>query len=79
MGEGGESCEGENGTRVLFKVLDSVVPALDPDDPATAQLQAQYRNMFADDVLTAFLSRLEGGMTVRVNPTVLNSAMGGAS
>ena len=71
------SVEGADGTRILFKVLDSVVPSLDADDPQTAQIEAQYRNLFADDLLTAYLSRLQGGMNIKVNPTALSSATGG--
>lgn len=71
------SVEGADGTRILFKVLDSVVPPLDVDDPQTAQIEAQYRNLFADDLLTSYLSRLEGGLNIKVNPAALNSAAGG--
>ncbi|MCW6511096.1 SurA N-terminal domain-containing protein [Lichenifustis flavocetrariae] len=71
------SADGSDGSRILFKVLDSVVPTMDPDAPETEQLQGQYRNLFADDILAAYLSRLEGTMTIKINPTVLNSAIGG--
>ena len=73
------SVEGPDGTRILFKVLDSAVPPLEADDPQTAQIETQYRNLFADDLLAAYLSRLEGGMNIKVNPTALGSATGGDS
>jgi peptidyl-prolyl cis-trans isomerase D len=73
------SADANDGTRIVFKVLDSVVPPLDPDEPQTAQLQDQYRNVFADDLIGGYLSRLEATTNVKVNPTALNSIVGGES
>jgi peptidyl-prolyl cis-trans isomerase D len=76
---GAGEVEGPDNTRIVFKVLDSVVPPLDPDDPKTTQIESQYRNLFADDLVAAYLSRLQGTMNIKVNPTVLNSVSGGES
>ncbi|MDX7951942.1 SurA N-terminal domain-containing protein [Lichenihabitans sp. Uapishka_5] len=71
------SVAGPDGSRILFKVLDSVVPALDADDPQTAQLEGHYRDLFANDLLAAYLSRLESGMSIKINPTAIGNASGG--
>ena len=70
------SAEGENGTRVVFKVLDSVVPPLDLQEAQAKQIEQQYRTMLADDVLTAYLTRLQDSVSVKINPEALRTATG---
>ena len=73
---GAGTAEGDDGTQTVFKVLDSVVPPLDPDAPGTKQLDQQYRAWLADDLLTAYLARLQQSVDVRINPEVLQTVTG---
>jgi peptidyl-prolyl cis-trans isomerase D len=76
---GAGSAEGDADTRVVFKVLDSVVPPMDPDSPQAKQVDQQYRSWLSDGVLTAYLSRLQDSVGVQINPEVLRSASGDSS
>ena len=73
------TAQGEGDARVVLKVYDSAVPVRDPDAPDAKKVEAQYRDSLANDVLTSFLTRLQGEANVKIDPTVLNAAMGGSN
>lgn len=70
------SAEGDDGTRIVLKLLDSVVPPLDPAETQAQGIARQYRTMLADDVLTSYLTRLQDSVGVKVNPEALRTATG---
>ena len=70
------TADGDDGTLVVFKVLDSAVPPLDPDAPQAKQLDQQYRAWLSDDILTAYLTRLQDTAGIKLNNEVLQSVTG---
>lgn len=70
---------GEGDTRVVFKILGSAVPPLDPDTPQVKQLDTQYRRWLAEDMLGSYLTGIEGKIGVRINPEAYRNAIGGPS
>lgn len=76
---GAGMAQGDDGSLVVFKVLDSVVPPLDAEDPQTKQLERQYTAYLSEDLLTAYLTRLQGSVAVKINPEVLQSVVGASS
>ena len=73
---GAGTAEIEDGTRAVFKVLDDIVPPLDMDSQDAKQLAAQYRVWLSDDLLTAYLIRLQDSVGVKINPDVIQSVTG---
>ena len=63
-------------TRVLFKVLDSVTPPLDPDAPATKQIAQRYAASLQDGVLNDYLGVLRAKLGATVNQGALQAASG---
>ena len=77
VGSAGSAPQGDE-SRAVFKVLDSVVPPLDPDDTETKQLSDQYRTSVAEDILVAYLSKTSSRIGTRVNQDALRAATGAA-
>jgi hypothetical protein len=77
--DGAGSAGGADDTRVVFKVLGSTVPVLDPDTPQTEQIKVQYQNAFADELLSAYLNEEQSRLGVRINPAAFNAAIGSGS
>ena len=73
------SAAGEGDTRVVFKILGSVVPPLAPEAPQVKQLDTEYRRWLAEDMLGSYLTGIQGKVGVRINPDAYRSAVGGAS
>lgn len=73
------AAEGDGNTQVVFRVLNSIVPPLDPDAPEAKQMDQQYRNWLSNDLMTAYLTRVQESVGVKVNPEVLHSAEGEGS
>jgi peptidyl-prolyl cis-trans isomerase D len=63
--------------RVVFKVIDSVVPPYESDTPAAKSMAEQMRNAFEQDVLSQFVRRLETDTGVTVNQAAMRAATGG--
>ena len=72
------SAEGQNGTRIVFKVIDSVTPPLDTQDAALKTLTDQLRTALSEDILTQYLGRLQTESGVKVNDAAVNVAIGGS-
>ena len=68
-----------DGGRVLFEVLDALVPPLDDRDAEFQGLIAQVQSGFLDDMLGQYLARLEQRYGIRVNTKALAAAMGGGA
>ena len=73
------SAAGEGDTRIVFKILGSVVPPLDPEAPQVKQLDTEYRRWLAEDMLGSYLTGIQGKVGVRINPDAYRSAVGGTS
>jgi peptidyl-prolyl cis-trans isomerase D len=74
-----DSAGGAGLTRVVFKVLDSVVPALDPESTETKTNTDTLKAAFGEDLLGAYLAQLQTDVGVTVNQAALNNAIGGSS
>ncbi len=70
------SASGEGDTRVVFKILGSVVPTVDPESPQEKQLSDQYQSWLAEDMLGSTLTAMEGKLGVRINPEAFKNATG---
>ncbi len=74
--DGAGSAAGPGETRIVFKVLGSIVPPLDPDTPQVQQIKTQYQNAFADELLGLYLNDQQARLGVRINPTAFSAAIG---
>ena len=77
--EAAGSAPGEGETRVVFKILGSVVPPLDTEAPQTKQIQTQYQAWLADDLIGAYLTQVEGRIGVKIYQAAFNAVVGGNS
>ena len=68
---------GEGDTRLVFKLLGTVVPALDTDSPEAKQLADQYRDALANDLVTTYLAQAQSRIGVKINPAAYAAATGG--
>ncbi len=66
-------------SRLLFKVLDSATPPLDPDAPATKQLGARYGASLGDGIVNAYLGVLGAKLGIKVNQAAVQAASGAGS
>ena len=72
---GAGSAAGPDG-RIIFKVLDSAVPALYLDAAETKTLDAQVRGALANDIFSQYAAQLQGEAGVTVNNTMLRQLTG---
>ena len=63
--------------RVVFRVLDDVVPAFDPDAAESRTAAEQMNTAMEQDVLGQFVAKLEADVGVKVNGAALRAAVGG--
>ena len=70
--------DGQGQSRLIFKVLDSVTPPLDPDADVMKGLAEQLRSGLAEDVVTQYLARLQTESGVKINEAAVNAAVGGS-
>lgn len=75
---GAGSAEHDGGSRILFQVLDSVVPVFDPADPSLATVSNQVKTGIVEDVVAQYLTKLQNELGVRVNPKAFASVTGAA-
>lgn len=75
---GAGSAAGEGDARTLFKVLGTVVPALDPDSTSAKELGDQYQAALADGLVTTYLGQVQGRLGVKINPSAFAAATGGS-
>jgi peptidyl-prolyl cis-trans isomerase D len=65
------------GGRVLFQVLDAVVPPMDANNPEFKKIIDQVKGGYLDDVLAQYLARLEQNFGIKINTQALAAAVGG--
>lgn len=74
------SAEGVQATqRVVFRVNDVKVPALDMNSPDAKQLSDSLRASLGDELLLGYGEHLERDIGVTINPGALNQVVGGGS
>ena len=71
------SAAGEGQSRIIFKILDSVVPPLEMDSDVMKGLGDQLRSALAEDVLTQYLAALQSQTGVQINEAAVRAAVGG--
>lgn len=76
VGEAGSAAT-DDGGRILFKVMDSVVPPYDSEAGPMKQIADQLRTSVADDILSQFIAKLQADAKVTINQTALRQATGG--
>lgn len=78
-GEAG-SAEGDKQTeRIVFRVTDVVDPKLDPESEQGKAIAASLQNSYADDIVGAFIGRLESDFGVTLNQAAINQVIGGGT
>lgn len=63
--------------RLVFRVIDEVVPDFDPETPEAKQAAAQMNAAYEQDLLSQYVQKLEAEAGVRVNNAALRAATGG--
>ncbi|MGH6836167.1 MAG: SurA N-terminal domain-containing protein [Methylocella sp.] len=66
----------EDGGRILFQVLDSTIPAFDPEAAELTNIEGDVKRGFDEDVTAQYLARLESDVGVKLNTKVLSAATG---
>ncbi|MGH6842528.1 MAG: peptidyl-prolyl cis-trans isomerase, partial [Methylocella sp.] len=73
------SVESEDGGRILFLVLDSTVPAFDPEAAELTNITGDVKRGFGEDLIAQYLAKLESDIGVKLNTKVLSSVTGVSS
>ena len=76
VGQAASAPDGD--ARVVFKVLDSAVPAFDPESPALKGLEPQLRTALTEDILSQYIARVQDEVGVSINETAVRLAVGGS-
>jgi peptidyl-prolyl cis-trans isomerase D len=63
----------------LFKVTKVTDPKFEPALPGPQQIAEQLKNAYADDIIGAYVAKLENEMGVSINQTALNQVVGSTS
>ncbi len=71
------SASGEGLSRVVFKINDSVVPQIDLDSDTVKGIADQYKAGISEEILTQYITRLQGDLGVRINDAAVSLAIGG--
>lgn len=64
--------------RVVFRVLDSAVPAYDPEAPGLKGLEPQLRTAMTEDILAQYIARVQDELGVSINEAAVRLAVGGS-
>ncbi len=73
------SVAGAGNTRTVFRVIDSVVPAMDAGSDVLKNVETQLKQQFAEDLLAQYLTKLQADLGVTVNQAAFRIAVGGGS
>jgi peptidyl-prolyl cis-trans isomerase D len=76
VGVGGAGSAADNASRIVFHVIDAVVPPIDMDAPDLAKLIDQVKTGLADDILIQYMNQLQTDLGVSINGRALKSASG---
>lgn len=68
----------DDGGRLVFKVVDAVVPPIDYADPGLVAISGEVKKTYADDLLAQYLATLQNDFGVKVNMQALATATGAA-
>jgi peptidyl-prolyl cis-trans isomerase D len=68
----------DDGGRLVFKVVDAVVPPIDFADPSLVSIGGQVKKTYGDDLVAQYLGNLQNDLGVKVNAQALAAATGGA-
>ena len=71
------SASGADGSRLVFQVTGSEVPALDPANPLTKRMQDTLAGALSQDLLSQYVQRLQKDASVSVNDALLKQLTGG--
>ena len=63
----------------LFKVTKVTDPKFVPTLPAAQSITGQLKNAYADDIIGAYIAKLQNEMGVSINQSALNQVVGGAT
>ena len=76
VGQAASAPDGD--VRVVFKVVDSAVPAFDPEAPALKGLEPQLRTALTEDILAQYIARIQDEVGVSINEAAVRLAVGGS-
>lgn len=71
------SAAGEGQSRVVFHILDSVVPAMEADSDVMKSMADQLRTAMTEDVISQYLAALQSQTKVQINEAAVRAATGG--
>lgn len=77
VGEAGSAIGTSPVERVVFKVVSAETPPLIASGQDAARLDEQLRVALGDDVISAYVAKLQAQLGVKVNDAVLRQAVGG--
>ena len=77
LGVGAAASVADGATRVVFKVLDAVVPPFDPEEANVKALEPRLRDAMTEDLLAQYVARLQDDLGVTINEPALRAAVGG--
>lgn len=63
--------------RIVFKVLDSIVPPYDPDSATLKALAPRLREALTEDILAQFVTKAQDELGVKINDAAVRMAVGG--
>lgn len=78
VGQAG-SATGDSQSRYVFKILDGVTPPLDASTDTMQQVLKQLKQSYSEDLLTEYLTKLQGDASVTINEAALRVATGAAA
>jgi peptidyl-prolyl cis-trans isomerase D len=71
------SAAGEGQSRIVFHILDSVVPAMEADSDVMKSMAEQLRTAMTEDVISQYLAALQAQTKVQINEAAVRAATGG--
>jgi len=63
--------------RIVFKVLDSLVPPYDPESATLTALAPRLREALTEDILAQFVAKAQDDLGVKINESAVRMAVGG--
>jgi peptidyl-prolyl cis-trans isomerase D len=78
-GEAGSSDGAKPTERVVFRVTDVTDPTLDPASAQGKAIAATLQSSYADDIISAYIGKLETDFGVTLNQAAVNQIIGGAN
>lgn len=76
-GTPGNAAGDQETVRFVFRVTDVIEPKLDP--LSTKQISAALQSAYSDDIVGAYVTRLETNLGVTINPQAITQVIGGGA